>query len=353
MSFESLASVSLNPVLTFDTWGSIFIGLLVSTSLFGVLCLQSYQYYQLNYEDPMRLKSLVGFLFGLNTFHIIMISYGTYTYLVTDFVNPIALEHADWPYIIHIIVNCLIAAIVQFFFADRVWRISKGNRILTGLILTLSVLQLAFGIVVTIRSFHPALFSFLKNMRGDIATSLSSTVACDVLITGGLLYFLDRGRTGFKKTDSIITNLMWFSLSTGLLPAIFAVIQLITFIAMPDNFVNIGISLFLGKLYANSLLATLNGRATARQKWASHRQTVHLTDLPSSSSGNIKANVINAARVAGGRDVKSNPSHEISGVAIYVSQEVKSDHDVHHGQHSSGSSVFEPPRSHFDHRDMP
>ncbi|TDL25586.1 hypothetical protein BD410DRAFT_800977 [Rickenella mellea] len=117
-----------------------------------------------------------------------------------------------------------------------------------------------------------------------ICTSLSSTVACDVLIAGSLLYYLNRSRTGFKRTDSIINNLMLYSLTTGLLTSIFAIVNLVTFLTMPGNMVNISVSLFLGKLYSNSLMTILNSRAETRAKFAGNDGTVHLTDLPSNGA---------------------------------------------------------------------
>ncbi|TDL25572.1 hypothetical protein BD410DRAFT_598387 [Rickenella mellea] len=117
-----------------------------------------------------------------------------------------------------------------------------------------------------------------------ITASLANTLICDLLITGSLLYYLNRNRTGFKSLDSIIKRLMWYSLSTGLLTSIFALASMVTFITMSHNLINVGISFFLGRLYANSLMTTLNGRAETRAKFSNNHEPIQLSDIPQETS---------------------------------------------------------------------
>lgn len=48
-----------------------------------------------------------------------------------------------------------------------------------------------------------------------------------VLITILVTFYLHRGRTGFKKTDSIINWLIVFSVNTGLLTSILSVLAVV------------------------------------------------------------------------------------------------------------------------------
>ncbi|TDL25580.1 hypothetical protein BD410DRAFT_784599 [Rickenella mellea] len=280
-----------------DTWGALFIGLLISVGLYGLLTLQCYLCFQQFPDDRLHLR-IVALLWLLNTFHIALISYAVYGYLITNFMNPLFLLSGTWPMITHIFVNSFIAWFVQLFFAHRLWKISNKNIYLVVMVALLATVQFSLGAAVSIKSFKLRRFILLKTMEGIISASLSLTVACDVLITCTLLYFLNKSRTGFRRTDSLINDLMWASLSTGLFPSVFAIAQLITFLAMPNNLINASISLFLCKVYSTSMLATINGRASSRAKWAANDNTVELSDVSSSPSTRLKQNAPKERSVA-------------------------------------------------------
>jgi hypothetical protein len=125
--------------------------------------------------------------------------------------------------------------------------------------------------------------------------------AGDVLITVFLCTFLQRSRTGFHQSDTLINKLMVFSVNTGLLTSICAVMSLISvcktsqmarnFVPDPDaaqilvwsdTFIYAAFYFCLGRrmcnvanhavhelkvmfsVYCNSLLATLNVRKSIR-----------------------------------------------------------------------------------------
>ncbi|KAJ3837418.1 hypothetical protein F5878DRAFT_662106 [Lentinula raphanica] len=99
--------------------------------------------------------------------------------------------------------------------------------------------------------------------------SLSMTVnvlgaVADVLIAAGLFYFLHRSRTGFKKSDTMISKLIMFTVSTGLLTSICAVASLLSILIWGKTLIYVAFYFSLGRLYSNSLLATLNARKSIR-----------------------------------------------------------------------------------------
>ncbi|TDL14780.1 hypothetical protein BD410DRAFT_167383 [Rickenella mellea] len=307
----------------------MFIGLLISTGLYGLLCLQCYICFQ-SYPNDRFSKWIVSTLWVMNTIHIVVIGHAVYGYLITNFSHPLALLEATWDIISHIVINSSIAYFVQLFFTRRVWQFTSRNIYLSGIVLILATIQYAFAIATTVKAFHLKAFSRLIDIKIPIASSLAITVACDVAVTGILCFYLNRSRTGFHRTDSMINNLMWYSLSTGLLPGIFATLQLITYFAMPNNFVNICISLFLGKLYSNSLLATLNGRASIREKWEltsnSNDQELQLDHLSSTNGKRVNAVQKESVTILVGQtteiksDFQSMHSHSLGDFKNYNSE---------------------------------
>ncbi|KAJ6619505.1 hypothetical protein B0H10DRAFT_1793382, partial [Mycena sp. CBHHK59/15] len=79
------------------------------------------------------------------------------------------------------------------------------------------------------------------------SAGLGSAAAADMLIGISLCYYLSKNRTGFSRTDSLITTLMTYSLTTGFLTGIFACLVVITFGVMPNNFVYVAFFWMLGK----------------------------------------------------------------------------------------------------------
>ncbi|KAL0954048.1 hypothetical protein HGRIS_005200 [Hohenbuehelia grisea] len=142
-------------------------------------------------------------------------------------------------------------------------------------------------------------------------TALGLGAACDVGIAASMCFLLHRSRSGLKATDNIVTTLMVYTVNTGLLTSIWAIADIICFVAMPLNFVNIGINFVVGKLYANSLMASLNSRQTLRSMAATGTTTgtpsiFRLTSVGNTDSDDTRTTLPFAAQIMstaeGGKD---------------------------------------------------
>ncbi|KAI0301152.1 hypothetical protein B0F90DRAFT_351315 [Multifurca ochricompacta] len=80
-----------------STYGAAFIGLLVSTILFGVTITQTWIYYwHYRNKDPRLLKIFVALLFVLDSLHTILCIYSIYWYLILNFGNVESLDFNMW-----------------------------------------------------------------------------------------------------------------------------------------------------------------------------------------------------------------------------------------------------------------
>ncbi|ESK93753.1 hypothetical protein Moror_1451 [Moniliophthora roreri MCA 2997] len=104
----------------------------------------------------------------------------------------------------------------------------------------------------------------LTQLRGLSMTVNVLGAVSDVFIATGLFFFLHRSRTGFKKSDTMISKLIMFSVSTGLLTSICAIASLLSILVWGDTLIYVAFYFSLGRLYSNSLLATLNARQSIR-----------------------------------------------------------------------------------------
>ncbi|CAK5272005.1 unnamed protein product [Mycena citricolor] len=192
----------------FDTTlGALCVAYMLAWGLFGVMSMQTYRYYHIFIKDAMWIKTLVGGLWILDTLQLVLTGSCLYFWVITNYVNPAVLANSTWTFNIGILVTNSIVIIVQFFLARRVW----------------------------IRARLLLIFCKLKPSEH---TCLAATM------------------------DLKWPKLILYAMNTGTLTAIVVLIDMICFLTMPNNLIHIAFNLVSGKLYTNSLLATLNYRDT-------------------------------------------------------------------------------------------
>ncbi|KIK69632.1 hypothetical protein GYMLUDRAFT_34017 [Collybiopsis luxurians FD-317 M1] len=248
-----------------STYGAAFVGLIVSTSLYGATILQTYLYYRNYPKDSLYIKLLVLALWFLDSIQLAFCATAMYWYLITNFNNPPALEKLTWSMEVQTDCNGLIALLVECFFARRVWRMSS-NIYLVFIIVSLAIVHFVLGIVFTVDSFRMDTTTGFANIIWVTSTGIGSAAAADVIIAGALCYYLSKSRTGFKKTDSLISTLIAYSLTTGLITSLIGFIIVVTFATMPSKYIWLAFFWIDGKCYVNSCLAALNSRESLREK---------------------------------------------------------------------------------------
>ncbi|EEB95207.1 hypothetical protein MPER_05860, partial [Moniliophthora perniciosa FA553] len=180
--------------------GALFIGVLLAAALWGVTSVQTWTYYaDYSASDPLRLKIMVAVTYGLDTTHQIMLSHLLYTYLVSNFANPLILGELAF-----------IAVIVQLFLTWRVWILSHKNVPVIVIILLLVFAE--FGVTIAL----------LRKVIDDMPHVISRVVnalgaASDIAITISLSFYLYTSKSRMKNTDAIMDQLILFCVRTGLL----------------------------------------------------------------------------------------------------------------------------------------
>ncbi|KAK7061421.1 hypothetical protein R3P38DRAFT_3166393 [Favolaschia claudopus] len=219
------------------------------------------------------IKTLVGGVFVCDTVHQALISHTVYWYVISNYGNPDALPRLVWSILLEVLFNGFIGLIVQSFLMMRVWRLSNGNIILTlvasSFVLAefawrLAQFALVLRLVFTIQSLSFQTWAELRELKGlSMAVNIIGAVS-DTVITAILVYYLRRSRTGFKRSDTMITKLIQFSVSTGFLTSVCAIASLISILTWPQTLIYVVFYFSLGRLYFNSVLATLNARKDIR-----------------------------------------------------------------------------------------
>jgi len=91
---------------------------------------------------------------------------------------------------------------------------------------------------------------------------LPSNIACDLLITGTLVTLLrSKSNEGFKFVNQVVHRAMRMALETGALTCGVAIAELVLYLNSWRTSYWCLLMIISGKVYSNSLLASLNSRA--------------------------------------------------------------------------------------------
>ncbi|KAI0334098.1 hypothetical protein GY45DRAFT_146125 [Cubamyces sp. BRFM 1775] len=241
------------------TMGPLLIGVIICAVFYGVSLSQMYYYYTRYPRDPLYLKVLVAAVWTTDTIHQILISHSIYWYLVTNYGSPVTVGLLSPTIIVEVFFQAFTGLFVQSFFAARVWK--------------------SVAMAYAIKATHFQTFLDLGKIKALSISINAFAAAGDVCIAAILCTILQVSKTGFEKSNLLINRLIIFSVNTGLLTSICACMSLITILSLPNTFVYICFFFLIGRLYSNSLMATLNARKGLRDASNVHDTSVSLRDL--------------------------------------------------------------------------
>ncbi|KAF7981036.1 hypothetical protein HWV62_35482 [Athelia sp. TMB] len=190
-----------------------------------------------------------------------------YTYLVTNFGNWLYLGDIVWSILLEVLFNGFTALLVQTFMTIRVFRLTppKWRWPAAGLVACLVVGEFICVVIYYARGVHIKTYAELVKLKANSEAINALGAAGDVVIAVII-------------SDTMINTLILFTMNTGLLTSLCAVASLVSIIAAPNTFIYIAFFFNIGRLYSNSLLATLNSRSAIRGM-LSETQTVSMSKL--------------------------------------------------------------------------
>jgi len=246
-----------------STFGAAYIGAMVTLMLYGLTSLQSYLYFFYYPKDDRTIKFTVALVWLLDTLHVALVCYTMYYYLVTNYANPLALLHGIWSLDLSVLINTFVACIVQAFFTQRVYQLTPQpwKYPVTFIVAATVVVHFALGIDTVVKFFQIGEFSRLSEVTYDVALPFAIfSVLSDIAVAAALCILLQNSRTEYHSTNSILYRLIIFAINRCILTSVVAIAELIVFVRHPQSLWFLAMDFVIGKLYANSLLATLNTR---------------------------------------------------------------------------------------------
>ncbi|KIM37563.1 hypothetical protein M413DRAFT_448372 [Hebeloma cylindrosporum] len=262
-----MASTTLYIYIDLDeTIGALEIGSLFSAFLFGIVTLQTYNYYNTFRDDGWRTKALVAAIWLLEAGHTAGISFDVYRVSITYYGKPQLLGK----FVGIGSTTCIggaISLLVQGFFSTRLWRLlPKPYSFLGPFCIFISFVKFVATVYLTVEGTTLADVT-VYHKRNDwlISSTLVASVVTDVIIAASMIYYLLRKRgKSMKRVGKIIDRLIGFTIRSGFVTSLGAIVLLITFQVKPNSLIWMAVYTFYAKLYSNSLLSALNARKELR-----------------------------------------------------------------------------------------
>ncbi|KAJ7247944.1 hypothetical protein C8J57DRAFT_1724350 [Mycena rebaudengoi] len=249
--------------------GPIFVGNTVNWLLLGVLAMQVYTYGSKYPKDKVTIKVLVYVMFVLDVMQTVFGMHEAWWYSIQIWGNIPALQGAPWTATMVPVFCGLISAMVQSFYAFRIWILKRNlvPRLLAGFILLLALAQSLSAIIASSLLLQSLTQENLRRLHPLFTMWLAGSFVTDILIAGSMIWILHGAKSGtsISRTDSLLDRLIVNTVSTGAVTAISAGIDLALFVKYTQVNYHFAFAYVLGKLYSNSFMATLNSRRSQAQ----------------------------------------------------------------------------------------
>ncbi|KZP29683.1 hypothetical protein FIBSPDRAFT_177967 [Athelia psychrophila] len=246
--------------------GSGFVGFAISLSLCGVSIAQAIFYYRAFPHDGRTKKlivllvtiadiahtTVVGHMFSEVLVHSRLLGVDTSTFPATSVSTP-------WQIQVSFTLLAFTVAFVQGFLCLRVWRVSRNNVVLVFIIIASALTT--FGVLIYCAvdptpqdvKFNPATYPIAR-------VPFAAALVCDGTIAASLTYYFNSYRTGMPRTEPVIQQLIWLSMSTGVMVCLMEVVAWTLFELDSEHRSVLAPLFIVGKLYVNTMMANLNSR---------------------------------------------------------------------------------------------
>ncbi|RDX44039.1 hypothetical protein OH76DRAFT_1409547 [Lentinus brumalis] len=250
-------------------FGGLLIEVFIACILFGITTLQTFIYFQKYQNDTRLFKLFVAVTWILEVVHTAFCIQFCYAYIIQGFADLPGLGEINWGVGITVFTEVILSTLVQLFYVRRVWIMSDNSKILTGVILFFTISRVAFGIGSTILSYHfPHWLLFRSETAATVTVSggLGAAALVDVMVALTLSFYLSRGRSDYRQSNSRVNRIMLYAVNSGAITATASILSVILYATQKQSLVFLGLVEIQGKLYANSFLGSLNARSHIRNQ---------------------------------------------------------------------------------------
>jgi len=237
------------------------VGGIVAAVFSGMVTSQAFSYFKYYVNDDRRIKALVAVVWFLDVCHTIFVSIALWDHLIAHFGDLARIDYIPWSLAMTIAFTAILTFLVHLFFVHRIFKLSLNNFVIAVPLGLLACARLCFACLTTAKMIKlRSLKEFVALYTWSFSTGLSLSSLLDILITTLLCYLLLQNHKKDSSMNGVLDSLMLYAFENGSLTCAATVTSLVCWLTMHTNLIFMGIHFVISKLYANSLLATLNAR---------------------------------------------------------------------------------------------
>ncbi|KIL59636.1 hypothetical protein M378DRAFT_998805 [Amanita muscaria Koide BX008] len=249
------------PLSPEKVYGPLVLGSLFASFLSGLMTLQAIIYFRLFSQDTKSLKTVVIIVWVLDLLHTAFMWEGMWFYVVKNFGDESKIEVINYCLPGAGIATAIVTVITHCFYVHRIFLLSNRRYWIAVPILVVAFARMCGAFVVSAAMLRITTFAPLLLHFSWVATvSLDLSCAVDILITLSMFVLLRMGRDKSLTLNHVIDRLVLYTFETGTLTGCATVVAMICWVVVPNKLVFLGLYFPIGKLYANSLLGSLNAR---------------------------------------------------------------------------------------------
>ncbi|KAF9047048.1 hypothetical protein BDZ89DRAFT_24633 [Hymenopellis radicata] len=247
-----------------NTVGAMEIAVLLAALLFGVLCVQAWTYTNDYQRDPWYIKALVALVFVGNLLHQVFLTHSLYIYTVTYYGDIKWISSIPWSFLALVGTSGCIAFIVQLFYIHRIFNLSKGMYSLPIFLAVVSLAEFVVNMYAVYKAKTITVYTDQYKLKPYLLAYNALGAFLDCLLAGSMIFFLMQSRTKFKRTNTMLTRLMVYCVTTGIFTSMAALLTIITLVIWDKTMIDQPFYFALPRLYGASLFGILNARNDIR-----------------------------------------------------------------------------------------
>ncbi|GJE99896.1 hypothetical protein PsYK624_161710 [Phanerochaete sordida] len=256
----------LEPTLG-STIGVALLGGFATSMLYGVVCSQCYSFFQDRSEQHSYpfVRYPIATLWILITVYTALTLQPLYWYAVSNFGDFSKVLDITWSIRALVVLAAINDTIVRSCFVYRAWILDVHKSWLSFPLVTLVLCLFGVSLSVGVLSFKMKTLQDFESIEGVYYANLAMIVVVDLAIAARLTFLLASMRQNFvKRTDSLLTVMMAYTINTGLITSLVSIASLIAYATMPNNYVFVAVFFPLSPLYINALMASYNAKHWVR-----------------------------------------------------------------------------------------
>ncbi|KAF9033407.1 hypothetical protein BDZ89DRAFT_550545 [Hymenopellis radicata] len=244
--------------------GPIVFAVVGSSFLLAVCGVMQITYFTSKFNDSKIIVCTVIWLGILDVFATINNVTALWEYVIVHFSDFGVLATSPWNINLSPLFSTLSALPVQLFLANRIRKFST-SWVLYGALVILILGPAVLGCMTSVQLQIKAAVVARATVVSVGYAWLALNVACDTILSALMVFYLWRRKTGFERTNKILSRYIQVSLQSAIPVTLCTILILVIGKTKEGTNIHTAFTLNLGRFYTITFMTSLNARIRVRE----------------------------------------------------------------------------------------